>query len=83
MPARQPTGRKERPRLDEKKLCPFKFTTRDEIPSTCDESRCAFWHKWAKECSVLVLANTFTLYQKFGFGAKKPGESGKEKKEDF
>ena len=50
--------------------CPLMFSLRDEGPTGCIEAECAFWHKYKKQCAVLVIANTFTLFQKFGVGDK-------------
>jgi len=50
--------------------CPMMFSLRDDGPGTCVEHECGWWHKYKKQCAVLVLANTFTLYQKYGIGSK-------------
>jgi hypothetical protein len=56
--------------------CPMMFSLRDDGPGTCIEDGCGWWHKYKKQCSVLVIANTFTLYQKYGIGSKDGGSSG-------
>jgi len=61
--------------------CPMSFALRDEGPSSCVESECAWWHKYKKGCAILVLANTFTLYQKYGLGDKQSKEGGGQRGE--
>jgi hypothetical protein len=56
--------------------CPMMFSLRDDGPATCTESDCAWWHKYKKQCAILVLANTFTLFQKYGTGDKKTSYDG-------
>lgn len=56
--------------------CPMMFALRDEGPANCVESQCAWWHKYKKGCSMVIIANTFTLYQKYGLGDKKSSGAG-------
>jgi hypothetical protein len=56
--------------------CPMKFALRDDDPGACIEGECGWWHKYKKQCSVLVIANTFTLYQKYGVGSAPTGGGG-------
>jgi hypothetical protein len=63
--------------------CPMMFALRDEGPANCQEAECAWWHKYKKQCAILVIGNTFTLFQKYGVGDKQGGNRGGGDKSDF